>query len=276
MKKVFHLYLADTGTRHPDKKVGRAPAHGYDWFGLGGVLISKTDQQSFYNNYSVFVQKWNLDSPLHSSEIRAKSDGFAFLGLLSELEQKNFYEDLYQLMAAAPVLGIACIVDRPGYNYRYLEKYGRQRWSLCKTAFPIVIERAAKFAQENGAQLRVYLEKSDKKTDRIMREYYDEMRNNGTPFACATSEKYQPLSSSELHEILYEFRVTGKTNPLMQLADLYLWPMAIGGYNSSNLPYVRLKEDKKLMDCVLTEEDIPHKGIKYSCWDLVQKYTGKS
>ena len=65
-----------------------------------------------------------------------------------------FYEDLYQLLRAAPVTGLACVIDRPGYNARYREKYGRQRWSLCKSAFTISVERAAKYARSLDCRLR--------------------------------------------------------------------------------------------------------------------------
>lgn len=271
MQKIYHLYLDDSGTRHPDRKPGRKPAHGNDWFGLGGVIIAKDDEIAFRNVHRDFLKKWAIDKPLHSSEIRAKSDGFAFIGTLSEIEQQRFFEELYQLMANAPVIGIGCIIDRPGYNHRYLGKYGRQRWSLCKTAFPVVVERAAKYAIENGGKLRVYLERSDKKTDSQMQAYYDSLRQEGMPFAAPTSAKYAPLTSTELKSTLYEFRTKEKSSPVMQLADLYLWPIAIGGYDPQNLPYRKLMKDNKLINCHLSAEEVDHKGIKYSCWDLVQK-----
>lgn len=52
----------------------------------------------------------------------------------------------YCLMRDAPVIGLACVIDWPGYNKRYAEKYAENRWMLCKTAFSVVVERAAKFA----------------------------------------------------------------------------------------------------------------------------------
>jgi hypothetical protein len=59
----------------------------------------------------------------------------------------------YELMSASPFLGFACVIDRPGYNARYREKYGREQWSLCKTAFSELVERAAKYAQGAGYRL---------------------------------------------------------------------------------------------------------------------------
>jgi hypothetical protein len=44
MVEAFHLYLDESGPRHPDKKIGRAPLHGYDWFGMGGVLLKEEDE----------------------------------------------------------------------------------------------------------------------------------------------------------------------------------------------------------------------------------------
>ena len=53
------------------------------------------------------------------------------------------------------LVGLACVVDRPGYDARYREKYGRRQWHLCQTAFSIVVERAAKYARDSGRKLRV-------------------------------------------------------------------------------------------------------------------------
>ncbi|CAN0497278.1 unnamed protein product, partial [Phaeothamnion confervicola] len=52
---------------------------------------------------------------------------------------------------------------------------------------------------------------------------------------------------------------------MIQLADLYLWPMSIGGYHKSNRTYARLIEDRKLIDCHLSAGDVSMLGIKYSC-----------
>jgi hypothetical protein len=49
-------------------------------------------------------------------------------------------------MRRAPALGLACVIDRPDYNHRYKEKYADERWSLCKTAFTIAVERASDIA----------------------------------------------------------------------------------------------------------------------------------
>ena len=62
----------------------------------------------------------------------------------------------------APVIGIACVIDHLGYNARYAAQYLENRWMLCKTAFSVVVERAAKFAVGQGQRLRVMPEKCNK------------------------------------------------------------------------------------------------------------------
>jgi hypothetical protein len=239
MAKVYHFYMDDSGTRHPDRDPGRRPAHGHDWFGLGGVLIRDVDEDSFRAAHSAFCLKWGISAPLRSADIRGRSGAFAWLGKCDEDVRQKFLEELYLLLARSEFLGIACVIDRPGYNYRYLERYGRKRWSLCKTAFAIAVERAGKYVRRHGYKLRVLVERSDKTTDTWMRGYYEDLRENGPPFDNATSERYQPLCPTELRETLCEFRLKRKTSPPMQIADLYLWPICISGYDPSNRPYRR-------------------------------------
>jgi hypothetical protein len=162
--------------------------------------------------------------------------------------------------------------DRPGYNARYLKKYGRQRWSLCKSAFNISVERAAKYARGIGCRLRVLPERCNKKEDRVLRTYYEELKTKGLPFAPETSDKYRPLTTAELSAILYEFKLKAKTSPMAQLADLFLWPMCMGGYRTDNRPYKRLLEDDKLIECELPYEDREMLATKYYCFDLVKRF----
>ncbi len=54
---------------------------------------------------------------------------------------------------------------------------------------------------------------------------------------------------------------------MCQIADLCLWAVAIGGYRPADPQYRFLRENGKLIDCVLTAEEIPHVGIKYSCFE---------
>ncbi|MFW8588883.1 hypothetical protein ACOJBM_40810 [Rhizobium beringeri] len=54
---------------------------------------------------------------------------------------------------------------------------------------------------------------------------------------------------------------------MAQLADLYLWPICMGGYHASNRPYQRLTDDGKLIDCHIKEDERPMLGSKYSCFE---------
>jgi hypothetical protein len=269
MPSLINLYLDDSGTRYPDHKLGRKPNHGHDYFSLGGVLIRDSDEKIARDLYKKFCNKWSINHPLHSVEIRGRNENFAWIGKLTDGQQENFYEELYELMAQSPLLGIACVIDRPGYNHRYKEKYGQDRWLLCKTAFNVLVERSAKYADKQGCRLRVLPEKCNKREDRALQEYYNSLKSEGMPFNSSNSGKYKPLVGSDFSRILYEFKLKEKTSPLIQIADLFLWPMSMGGYNRNNRPYKRLLEDGKLIDNLLDEGEVRHLGIKYSCFDLV-------
>jgi hypothetical protein len=267
MDDVVNFYLDDSGTRHPDHKPGKRAAHGYDWFALGGVMVKDSDEPGAKELHSTFCRKWGITSPIHSVEVRSRTKEFLWLERRPQRDKDIFYEDLYQLLRAVPVTGLACVIDRPGYNARYRELYGRQRWSLCKSAFTISVERAAKYARSLNCRLRVLPERCNKKEDGVLKGYYNELKTAGPPFDASTSEKYRPLSADEFKQTLLEFLPKAKSSPVTQLADLYLWPMCMGGYAPDNRPYARLKEDGKLIECVLHEPDWPMLGTKYYCFD---------
>lgn len=261
------LYLDDSGTRHPDR-AGALPSHGHDWFGMGGVLVRQADEDGLRARHAALCQKWNIGYPLHSSEIRSRSKRFTWLGTLAPEQLAEFMSDVTALATSPELTAVACVIDRPGYNARYRDRYGRQRWSLCKTTFHIVVERAAKFARERGCVLRVFVEKADRDTDLRLRGYYDELRAIGHPFDAGNASRYAPLAAAELHKTLYEFRTKAKTSPPMQLADVCLWPMCIGGYDPANIPYRALHAAGTLIDCKIPPDEVASRGIKYSCWEL--------
>ncbi len=149
MVQVMHLYLDDSGTRNLNHKAGKVAAHGRDWFALGGVIIAQEEEAAARQMHADFMARWGLDAAtvfLHSFEIRNRTGDFTWLGGLTEADQNRFMEELYAIIRTPPYVGIACVIDRPGYEARYREKYGRDQWSLCKTAFSVLVERAAKFA----------------------------------------------------------------------------------------------------------------------------------
>jgi hypothetical protein len=271
MPNVINFYLDDSGTRHPDRNPGKRPSHGYDWFALGGVLVKQEDEDRARQLHAEFRAEWNIECPLHSSEIRGQAEGFHWLAGRTKEDQERFYEGLYQFMRQAPVIGLASVIDRPGYNHRYKDRYAEQRWSLCKTAFTIAVERAVKYAIGIGYRLRVSPERCNKPEDAALEMYYRDLKTSGMPFAVETSEKYGPLTPDQFRNTLYEFKPKYKTSPMAQLADLYLWPLCMSGYHAGNRPYQRLKSDGKLIECLVPEDVREVLGTKYSCFDLVQR-----
>src|SRR6266851_3009271 len=214
MPDVINLYLDDSGTRHPDRGPVSA-AHGHDWFSLGGVLIREVEEPQAREAHARFMTDWTLDPDiayLHSAEIRNKTGNFTWLGALAKAELNEFVEDLYQLMATPPFIGFACVIDRPGYRARYYEKYGREPWALCRTAFSVVVERAAKYARKHGCKLKVFVERSDSISDGWIRGYYDHLRTNGMPFDAGNMSKYGPLSQDRLAETLYDLKLKYKSS----------------------------------------------------------------
>jgi len=258
--------MDDSGSRDPDRS--RSTESGLvDWFGLGGVIVRDEDVPLIDSRVTEFRSRWpHPDAPLHSWEIRNQQKGFAWLRDASATKREHFMGELTELICSLPIVVHATVVDCPGYNRRYLQEYGPRRWSLCRTAFKIAVERAAKFALAEGARLRVYVERSDKLTEGRLRGYYDSLRRDGLPFNPDTSAKYAPLQADGLAGTLLEFRIKTKDSLVMQLADLALWPVCKGKYRPDNAALIALTEAGKLLDARCTAANGLF-GIKYSCFD---------
>lgn len=265
----LQLYVDDSGSRHPDHKPDAARDDGMDWFALGGVLIDPDDVGHALDLYRAFVGNWGIDYPLHSAPIRGRRKNFRWLGR-DAVRAERFYRELGEMLVALPVIGTACVVDRPGYNARYAETYGDERWLMCRTAYAILVERALKFAQRRGAQLEVFFEEAGRNEDRNLIDYHRELKRSGMPFDQGRSSGYSGLSPDEFREGLLgdPSRLT-KQAPLMQIADLYLYPMVKAGYQPYD-PFQRLVAAERVIDTHLPEAERASLGIKYSCFDLVQ------
>lgn len=270
MPKVLALYLDDSGTRNPDRKRPEKLQF-RDWFTLGGYTVHEEDEGQVSTAHAGFCEAWRINYPLHSYDIRGQTENFVWLGQIDEKERARFLGQLSEMLLRIPVFGHACVVDRPGYNHRYREKYGRQTWMLRQTAFSVVCERAAKQAIREGRKLRIYVEEGDKSADDIIRSYYAGLRGHGMPFADGGALQYAPLSQAELHQTLYDLDFKKKSSPMAQIADLYAYPIARGGYDPDYFPYRQLRAKRRLIDSHLKPEEIQHLGIKYSCFDLVYK-----
>ena len=182
MPKVLSLYIDDSGTRNPDRKRPEKLQF-RDWFTLGGYTVNEEDEGGVRTEHQKFCNAWGIKYPLHSYDIRATAENFKWLGTIEHKEYKRFMGGLSKMLLGVPVTGHACVIDRPGYNARYREMYGRQTWMLCQTAFAVVCERAAKQAIKDKRKLRVYVEEGDKTVDDMVRGYYKALREKGMPFA---------------------------------------------------------------------------------------------
>lgn len=261
----LHLFIDDTGSRDPDHVQREQRRDKMDCFGLGGILIKEEDVDGLKREHASFCAKHGITYPLHSQEIRGGRNEF---GWLKKPENARvFFSDLDDFMVSLPVIGIATVIDRPGYVARYKEQYQERLWLMCKTAYSILIERAAKYADSQGRVLRVFFEECGKQEDRDLIQYAKALKKDGMPFNSTSSGAYASLTAKDFQRVVMgdPKRRTKKT-PMIQIADLMLYPMAKGGYEPTYKPYVDLMAAGKLIDALLPPQDRPHLGIKYSCF----------
>lgn len=230
-------------------------------------MVAEEDEACIRASHASFMARWGLDTPLHSYELRNRTGKFAWVGALGAAERSRFYIDLSRLLTSMPVRVTACVIDRRGYDARYRERYGKRRWAMSRTAFSIVVERTAKVASSDGRKLKVWFEQHSKAEDREVLSYFSDMRSNGMPFDPYTSKHYQPLDVAGLSSALSSCHSKRKTSPMVQLADLVLFPVCIGRYDPQNRAYRTLIEAGLLIDQHLGADLIATQGIKYSCFD---------
>lgn len=238
-----------------------------DCFGLGGYLVRETDIDNILNSHKIFCKKWKISDPLHSTKIRGKRGAFSWIGKRED-GGDAFYSDIGNFLCSLPIYGIAAIIHRPGYNKRYREKYGDQRWMLCKTAYAILIERAAKFVLSHEGELEIYFEAAGKKEDTDLKDYTKQLKSDGMPFDKNSSSNYASLKSSDFSRlILGDARERTKKWPPIQIADLVLYALAKAGYDPAYAPYAALMGASRLIDSLVPEGERQHLGTKYSCFE---------
>ncbi len=263
----YYLYLDDSGIRFPDKQQRPVREDGLDHFALGGILVREDDRSDIIDACKELRRKWRITYPLRSSDMRGKRGHFVWLAERSAHDA--FFADLNGYLCSIPVIGFAAVVDRVGYNNRYEEKYGDKRWWMCKTAFSILIEQAAKYVAERGGRLKIRFEESGKKEDRAIIEYWKDLKSVGMPFDSITSAKYGVLRAEDFQCVLWgEPERQTKKSPLLQIADVYLYPMVRGGYDKQYIPYKILMDNAKIIDALLSEDKLASCGVKYSCFDV--------
>lgn len=278
MGKKFVFYVDDFGTRTICKGTSNlsSPAHELS-FSLGGIIVASEDVESLSSKVVAFCEKWQVPS-LHGNKIRSGKGKFGFLKADQE-KRSAFFGDLDQLVLDDRLIVHACVICRPGYRDRYLEKYnGVTRWDMSKTAFDIAVERAAKFAIQAGRKLDVVYERTGEKEDRLLEKYFSDLKSMGTGFCAENSKQYGPLTNTQFKEQLNIIWPDGKGNPLLQLADLLVHPISKITCGKANRAYDKLVSRKMLLDFKHEDESV---GIKYSCydgeygaWSKTQKHTG--
>jgi hypothetical protein len=266
MPKLSCFYFDDSGTRNPDQRPQKDSFR--DWFALGGILINEEDEYAAEALHADFCDHWKIDYPLHSFDIRQRTGRFAWLNTLESKQYDRFMSDLTGMLVKMPVTGHACVIDRPGYDARYREKHAGNRWMLCRTAFTVICERAAKIASRVSRRLRLYPEDGDPTANAFVRTYYRELLTGGMPFEPGSSAKYRPLSALDFRTTLYGLKFKRKSSALAQIADLYLYPLCRGRYEPAYRPYLVLREQKKTIDDVIPYNLVEQMGLKYSCFEL--------
>lgn len=259
----FALYLDDSGSPKP------VPEDSYPFFGMGGVLINRGQEQIIETLVLEFKRRWNIsvETPLHGSEIRSKKKNYKWLGNLSGVDYQQFMEDLTDTIVRCPIIVHACVVSRHGYLKRYLEKYGEDTWEMMKSAFTILVERAAKYVATQNGTLMVYFEAAGKKEDRLIKSYFNELRSQGHPFDTVRANKYSPLSADDLSSLLRGIDSKGKKNSIMQIADLCLYPIVTSKTHPNNQAFLSLIKANLLVDCKLEPSLVDNLGVKYYCFD---------
>lgn len=265
MHRKYVLYLDDTGSRDPDQTGAIQRDDHMNCFALGGFLLKEEDIPDLRAKHSTFCAAWKIDYPLHSSSIRGGRGKFAWL---KKPETAGlFFPALEEFLLSLPIIGIACVIHRPGYLARYRDTYPESLWFMCKTAFTILVERSAKYAHEHARHLEIVFEGTGKREDRDLKRYLRELKRHGSPFNHQTSQGYTPLTAKDYARIILgEAHQKTKLVPMLQVADLVLYPIAKGGYDPTYPPFQKLKNAGKLIDSGLSPEQLPARGIKYSCF----------
>jgi len=272
MTEKFILYIDDSGSRDPDKQMlkGVIRRDSMDYFALGGILIKDEDKNEILTKHKEFCDTWKIDYPLHSSSIRGGHGKFAWLKKPENAAE--FLPSLQEFIVGLPIIATACVINRPNHVLKYKENFPDNLWLMCKTAFSILIERTAKFSALNKRPLEIFFEESGKHEDRDIIRYLKELKQKGNPFNLDNSKKYTPLKAEDYKKIILgDPRRKTKKLPMLQIADLVLYPIAKSGYDPTYKPYVSLKKNGILIDTKLNPEQIKAMGIKYSCFGELKK-----
>lgn len=263
-------YMDETGNRHPDKRSTQERA-GRDWFGLGGYLLREEDKGAVRALHQQFCDEWHINSalqPFHITDMLAARKKFTWLGRLSDRDRSRFWEEYKDMLSSIPALGTGCIISRPGYVARgYVANFPDTKWLLCRSAFDITVDRAAKYARSIGCKLDVVFE-ADGPLNETMKGYFKNLKMNGLEFDATRAGKYAPLTQEQFAETLGKISYKLKASPYLQFADSYIYAIARQKYDRHFGVYCRLRDRKRIINFALGDADeIKTMGIKYYCFD---------
>lgn len=268
---VYHLYVDDSGSRMLNRLSVDADAWP-QWFALGGLMVKEEDEEACKAAYEAFYARWpQMTGPLHLTDMLATKKKFAWLGTLGPQDARRFWDDYHATLASLPVIGQACVVHRPGYRDRgYGSREGDAKWDLCRTAFNILIERAAKIAATDGRRLRVKYEGSDRDADHALRTYWALLKGaRGLGFNATNAAKYDPFPPEKLAATLIDLERKDKKSKLMQLADSFVLSLSRGRYQKDFSTLLAIKQAGIISDDIVGPERATAEGVKYSCFDGV-------
>jgi hypothetical protein len=259
---AYALYVDDIGSGTPGTR------DEFAYFGLGGVIVNRSDEGAIRKLIRQFKEEWNIDEkvPLHGAEIRTMKERFHWLSKLKQEELVRFKTGIMELVMSMPIIVHGCIVDRECYYNRFYKTYERGTWNMRKSAVAILLERSVKFVRSlGGDSLSVYFELCGSAEDNIFKTAYAELRDQGHPFNKVNAEKYAPLEATETAGLLSQ-KPFGrkKDNELLQIADLCLFPLATSRNGRPNKAFERFVSERKLVD---TQVDDSTMWVKFYCFD---------
>ncbi|WP_433908764.1 DUF3800 domain-containing protein [Sphingomonas yabuuchiae] len=261
------FYMDETGSRQPDKKPD-ASRLGRDWFAFGGFIIRREDEEAAKWARDEVARRLDVRHPFHITDMLAEAKKFSFLQRKTEKERLAFWAEYQEFLADLPVMGLGCVIDRPGYAARgYVEKHPETKWLLCRSAFDIVVERAVKYAIREDRRLRIVFE-SDAPFDPIVKSYFANLKQNGLEFDAANSGKYNPLTKDDFAKTLTTIESRPKSNRLLQVADSYIYAIARGKYHKQFSMWRQLCDAQRIANFALGGDAAAIKamGIKYYCF----------
>lgn len=239
---------------------------------MGGILIRQEDKVEAEQRRDAIAERWGVTSPFHMTDMINERSKFSWLGRLTQIERDNFWSEYREFLANVPAIGVGCVIDRAGYAARGYAKKHEDRWLLCRSAFDIVVERSAKYAVSQGRQLNVIFE-SDVAMNSVIEGYFGNLKENGLEFDENNSGKYKPLSRDVFQSTLTSIENRPKENKILQIADSYIYAIARRGYDKKFEVYRRLLDAKRIIDCLLNKDEVSALGVKYYCFDRLNKKT---